>query len=275
MEKRQGLLSVITLLFILLTACNESSSAGDAPEEKEIVFGATVPYTEMLEWAVKPSLEEKGYDVTVMEFSDYVQPNNALDEGSLDANLFQHEVYLTAFSEEANLDLSLVIPVPTAPIGIYSNKYESLTDIEDGSSVGIANDPTNLSRGLTVLRDAGLIEISDDADPIRASTADITDNPKNLQFHEIEAGQLPRSLESLDLAAVNGNFAIAAGMDLTKALALDNLPPEIQNQVVVNTEDLDEQFVNDIKEVIRSGEFEKVIDNDFQGFKKPGWMAEE
>ncbi|MBM7097799.1 MULTISPECIES: MetQ/NlpA family ABC transporter substrate-binding protein [Alteribacter] len=271
-RKHAGILATFLAGAALLAGCGEDESAGK--ERKELVLGGTVPYTEMLEWAVQPTLEEMGYDVRIVEFSDYVQPNLSLDDGSLDANLYQHEVYLSAFTETRNMDLSLVIPVPTAPIGIYSEQYDSLGEIEEGSTIGLANDPTNLSRGLTVLRDAGLIEISEDADPIRASPADVTSNPLNLQFKEIEAANLPRSLDSLDLAAVNGNFALAGGMDLNDALVVDNMPPEIQNQIVVRTEDLDEQFVEDIKTAVQSDAFKKVIEEDFEGFNRPDWMED-
>lgn len=260
-----------TLLFILLlTACGpESSSTG---EQKEIVLGATVPYSDMLEKGVKPFLEEKGYKVEITEFNDYVQPNLSLANGSLDANLFQHKVYLEAFATEHDLDLSEVITVPTAPIGIYSKKYKSLDEIEDGSTIAIANDPTNLARGLTVLHENGVISFDETTNPLKATVKDIKENPKNLQFKEIEAAQLPRSLDSVDLAAVNGNFAISAGIDLTTALVLDKLPADIQNRVVVRTEDLNSQFVKDIKEIIESEDFRKVIDEQFKGFNKPEWM---
>ncbi|PYZ95620.1 hypothetical protein CR205_19085 [Alteribacter lacisalsi] len=268
-----GLFALVFSGVAVLTACGANEGASGL-EKQELVLGGTVPYTEMLEWAVKPELEELGYEVSIVEFSDYVHPNLSLDDGSIDANLFQHEVYLNAFTEDRDMDLSLVIPVPTAPIGLYSDRFESLDDIEEGITVGVANDPTNLSRGLTVLRDAGLIEISEDADPIRSSPEDVTSNPLNLQFKEIEAGQLPRSLESLDLAAVNGNFALSAGMDLDDALIVDNMPPEIQNQIVVRTEDTDEPFVEDIKKAIESDHFRQVIEEDFEGFNYPGWMKE-
>ncbi len=267
-------LVIVIVLGAVLSACNSTEGSADA-NTKELVLGATVPYSDMLEKGVKPFLEEKGYKVEIKEFNDYVQPNLSLSSGSLDANMFQHKVYMDAFAKAHNIELSDVITVPTAPIGIYSNKYTSLADIKDGSTVAIANDPTNLARGLTVLHDNGVITFSSDVDHLRATIEDISENPKNLQFKEMEAAQLPRSLESVDLAAVNGNFALSAGMDLTKALALDNLPENIQNRVVVNTKDLDKEFVKDIKEIIKSKDFKNVINEHFQGFIHPAWMKEQ
>ncbi|SHM53659.1 MetQ/NlpA family ABC transporter substrate-binding protein [Gracilibacillus kekensis] len=264
---------LLMILIGLLAACGSDDGSASG-EKKELVLGGTIPYSDMLEEGVKPYLEEQGYTVTIEEFNDYVQPNKALDNGSLDANLFQHLVYMEAFAEENDMELSSVITVPTAPIGIYSNDYDSLDEIEEGSTVAVANDPTNLARGLTVLRDNGVIEFNDDVDPLRASEKDITSNPLNLQFEPVEAAQLPRTLDSVDLAAINGNFAISAGIDLTTALVRDELPENIINRVVVKTENLDAAYVEDIKEAVESDHFKEVIEEQFQGFHKPDWMSE-
>ncbi|SDJ81284.1 MetQ/NlpA family ABC transporter substrate-binding protein [Sediminibacillus albus] len=274
------LLSLLAILLIsVLAACGsddgEGADSGSDGDKKEITFGATTgPYSDMVTKAIAPLLEEKGYKVENKEFTDYIQPNNSLANGDLDANLFQHKIYMESFAEENNMDLSEVIIVPTAPMGLYSNSFDSIEDIEDGSTIVIANDPTNLARTLTMLQDEGLITISDEVDPLRASVNDITENPKNLNFQEIEAGQLPRSVESEDVAAVPGNYALAADMDLLDALALEDMPDDYRNRVVVNTEDIDKQYVKDIKEVIESDEFEEIIDEEFQGFGKPQWMKE-
>ncbi|MDQ0268833.1 MetQ/NlpA family ABC transporter substrate-binding protein [Cytobacillus purgationiresistens] len=264
-------LTFILVGFVIgLSACSSATSE----EKRKLVFGATVPYSDMLKEGVVPILEKKGYSVEVKEFNDYVQPNIALDSGDLDANLFQHKVYLENFNKEKGLELIDVVSVPTAPIGIYSVQYGSLDEIKEGSTVAIANDPTNLARGLTVLRDAGLLKLAEEINPVTVTVKDIEDNPKNLKFHEVDAAQLPRSLESVDLAAVNGNFAVAAGLDLTTAIYRDQIPDEIQNRIVVRDGDKDQQFVKDIIESVESKEFLQVIDKHFQGFHKPKWMEE-
>ena len=270
--------AMIFALAAVLTACgggndNAGDSDNTAEEDKTLVFGATAgPYSDMLSKAIIPGLEEKGYTVTVTEFSDYIQPNNALDSGAIDANLFQHSVYLENFAEENKMELSNLISVPTAPLGIYSNIYDSVDDIEDGSEITIPNDPVNAARTLLTLVELGLIEIDEEVDSLKASEKDVTVNHKNLVFQPIEAGQLPRSVDGVDLAAVPGNFAIAAGMDLLDALALENMPDQFRNVIAVKTEDKDKQFVKDIIEVVESDEFEKVIDEEFVGFGKPSWM---
>ncbi|RWZ58032.1 hypothetical protein EQV77_09600 [Halobacillus fulvus] len=273
MKKLMTLFALLSIAF--LAACGgEDAGAENADGEKETIrFGATSgPYSDMVTKAIAPLLEEKGYEVTNKEFTDYVQPNKALANGDLDANLFQHKIYLDSFAEENNLDLSEVIIVPTAPMGIYSNVYEDIESIEEGSTMAVPNDPTNLARTLIVLEDEGLVKIAEDEDPLRASLKDIEENPQSLEFVEVEAGQLPRLVESEDLSAVPGNYALAADMDLLDALALEDMPDDYRNRVAVNTEDLDAQFVKDIKEVIESDEFEQIIDEEFKGFGKPQWM---
>ncbi|WP_019155744.1 MetQ/NlpA family ABC transporter substrate-binding protein [Robertmurraya massiliosenegalensis] len=265
----------ILLIIGFLAACgsNDDNSSSEGGESKEITVGATAgPYSDMLKKAIIPNLEEKGYTVKVIEFSDYIQPNNALDNGDIQANLFQHTIYLENFAKENNMDLTALITVPTAPMGIYSNTFDSIEDITDGATITIPNDPTNAARAFNTLQDEGLIVLDENADPLTVSEKDIVENKKNLEFQPIEAGQLPRSVESADLAAVPGNFALAAGMDLLTALALEEMLDSYRNVVAVKTENKDDQLAKDIVEVVESDAFEKVIDEEFQGFGKPEWM---
>lgn len=272
----------LTGLFILLVvgflaACGSSESTGidekSGEESKEIKLGATAgPYSDMLKKAIIPGLEEKGYKVEVIEFSDYIQPNKALDNGDIQANLFQHTIYLENFAKENNMDLTALISVPTAPMGIYSNTFDSIESITDGATITIPNDPTNAARAFNTLEDEGLIVLDENADPLTVSEKDIVENKKNLVFQPIEAGQLPRSVESADLAAVPGNFALAASMDLLSALALENMLDPYRNIVAVKTDNKEDQLAKDIVEVVESDAFESVIDEEFKGFGKPEWM---
>ncbi|MCS0543388.1 MetQ/NlpA family ABC transporter substrate-binding protein, partial [Aeromonas veronii] len=134
------------------------------------------------------------------------------------------------------------------------------------------NDPTNAARALNTLRDAGLITIAKDADPLTVSEKDIDENKKNLKFQPIEAGQLPRSVESADLAAVPGNFALAAKMNLLDALTLEDMSDSYRNVVAISAKNNESQFAKDLKSVVESEDFEKVIDEEFKGFGKPAWM---
>jgi D-methionine transport system substrate-binding protein len=272
-------LSIVLLIAVAaLAACGGSSeeaasSEENATENKEVKIGATSgPYSDMVSKAIKPQLEEKGYEVEVVEFSDYVQPNLALSKGDIDANLFQHKIYMENFAKENNIELSEVISVPTAPMGIYSKTFKSIDEIADGAAIAIPNDPTNAARAFLILQDLDLITLNADADPLTVSEKDVEKNVKNLVFQPIEAAQLPRAVDSVDLAAVPGNFALAAKMDLLDALQLENMPDQYRNRVVVATKNVDSQFAKDLKEVVESKEFEAIIDEDFQGFGKPEWM---
>lgn len=277
---RKLFLSFVILISIAaLAACGGSSEEASSSEEsattkKEVKIGATSgPYSDMVSNAIKPLLEEKGYEVEVVEFSDYVQPNLALSKGDLDANLFQHKIYMENFAKENKIELSDVISVPTAPMGIYSKTFTSIDEIADGAAIAIPNDPTNAARAFLILEDLGLIKLNADADPLTVSEKDVENNVKNLVFQPIEAAQLPRAVDSVDLAAVPGNFALAAKMDLLDALQLENMPDQYRNRVVVDTKNIDSQFAKALKEVVESEEFEATIDEDFQGFGKPEWMV--
>lgn len=285
MRKNTVLIMILALVLSLLAGCgtqeaannNGAAPAGDAPkqeEKKALKIGATAgPYSDMVGKAIKPIMESKGYTVEVVEFNDYVQPNKALANGSIDANLFQHIIYLKKFAADNKLDLKEVISVPTAPMGLYSNKFKSIDEIAEGSTLTIANDPANLARTLLMLQDIGLVTIKKDADPSKISEKDIDQNPKKLVVKPLEAAQLPRTVDSADLAAVPGNFALAAKMDLTAALQLENMAENYRNVLVVNTKDIESQFAKDLKATIESAEFEKAIDEQFKGFSKPEWMT--
>jgi D-methionine transport system substrate-binding protein len=253
------------------------SAASAQITPKTIVFGvAPGPYGDLIKTAIQPGLEKKGYKVVLKEFSDYVQPNLALANNSIDANLFQHRLYLDKFSADKGLKLSPVINVPTAGLGIYSYKIKSLDQLKKGDIVTLANDPTNLARALRFLARQGLLTFKKDIDPVQASEKDIEQNPLGLVFKPLEAAQLPRTLDSATASVVNGNFAIAAGLKLSDALKLEQLDENIKNLVAVKTADLDKPFVQDIKQVIESPEFLATVDDPkyiFKDFQKPEWLA--
>lgn len=242
-------------------------------EKKELVFGATAgPYSDQIKLGIKPILEKKGYKVKIVEFNDYVQPNLALAQGALDANAFQHVIYLDKFKKEHNLNLTELVKVPTAPIAIYSKKHRSLTEVKDGAVVALPNDPTNQARALVLLDKFGWIKLKPGFDPIRVSEKDLESNPRKIKLLPLEAAQLPRSLDDTDYSFVNGNFAIASGLKLTEALGLEDTTAQYQNLVAVRTEDKDKQFVKDIAEAYRSQEFRDVTDKHFKGFVKPAYQ---
>lgn len=261
--------SLVAVLFIVI--------AGNvfAAESKNIIVGISPgPYGDLFKQAIAPSLIQKGYTIEIKEFSDYVQPNLALANKSIDANLFQHPVYLTKFSADKGLKLSALISVPTAGVGIYSKKYASIAEIKEGSSLTLPNDPTNLARALRYLQAAGLIKIKADLDATKASEKDIVENPKKLKIHPLEAAQIPRTLDSVDIAVATGNYAISSGI-YPRAIDREIIPEDYINIIAVRTDDLNAQFVKDIKEVVESEAFANVMSDPskiFKDFQKPQWL---
>ena len=276
--KKYLLLLLSALVAVVLAACggDDETTTNDTtePVEKtEIKLGATAgPYSDMLKKAIIPQLEEKGYEVELVEFSDYVQPNNALNNGDIDANLFQHTIYLENFETQNNMDLEALIIVPTAPMGFFSDKFASVSEIADGATIAIPNDPSNAARTLLTLQEQGLIEIDPNIEELKASEKDVVKNDKNLVFQPLEAAALPRAVQSVDIAAVPGNFALAAGLDLTAAVFLENMPDQFRNVVAVKAENKENQLSKDLIEIVESAKFEETIDAEFQGFGKPTWM---
>lgn len=259
------------------TAGQSAAAASDSNSVKEIVFGvAPGPYGDMAKLAIQPELEKKGYTVKLVEFSDYVQPNLALANGEVNVNMFQHTVYLENFSKEHKLELSPVISIPTASMGIFSKKYKTIEELPEGAVVTLPNDVPNLARALRFLVQVNLVTLKADIDLTVASEKDIADNPKKLKFTPAEAAQLPRTLDSADVAIINGNFAIAAGLDLADAVAKEKLQEPYKNIIAVRTADKEAQFVKDIEEIVRSEAFRTVIldtKNIFKAFDFPEWFA--
>jgi len=264
-----------TAVALIISLGMNSAFAQATPQT--IIFGvAPGPYGDLIKQAIQPGLEKRGYKIVIKEFSDYVQPNLALANGATDANLFQHQVYLEKFSADKVLKLSPLIRVPTAGLGFYSNKIKSLDELKKGDIITLANDPTNLARALRFLAKLDLLTIKKDIDPTKASEKDIDQNPRGLVFKPLEAAQLPRTLDTAAASVVNGNYAIAAGLNLSSALKLEVLDENLKNLVAVKTEDLNKPFVNDIKAVVESEEFLAVVTDPkrvFSSFQRPEWIV--
>ncbi|WP_188186762.1 MetQ/NlpA family ABC transporter substrate-binding protein [Nonomuraea sp. SYSU D8015] len=212
-------------LSLLLAACGTSQTATtNAAEGADTVLkvGASpVPHAEILDYVKQNLAPAAGLKLEVVEFTDYVQPNVQLDEGQLTANFFQHKPYLDDFNSSKGTKLSFVTPVHLEPLGLYSKKITALSALPAGATVALPNDATNLGRALKLLADNGVVTLKDGAGTA-ATERDVLANPKNLQFKPLEAAQLPRSLDDVDAAVINGNYAIEAGLKpATQALALE------------------------------------------------------
>ena len=208
--KKKSILSVVLagVLALGLVGCGSGST-----EDKVIKIGVSPkPHKEIVDVAV-PLLEKEGYKVEITEFNDYVQPNTAVEEGSLDCNFFQHTPYLNDQNESRGLHLKSVAAIHLEPMGLYSKKITSLDELQDGATIAVPNDTSNEARALKLLEANGLIKIKDGE---LVTPADITENPKNLKFNELEAAAIPRAIDDVDAAVINGNYAIEAGFDVVK-----------------------------------------------------------
>lgn len=227
--------------------------AGDA---REIVIGTSAgPYADQVRLGIKPILEGQGWKVRIVEFNDYVQPNFALADGSLDANVFQHMIYLRKFAADHKLALAELITVPTAPIAIYSRRHKSLDAAKSGTTVALPNDPTNQARALVMLEQLGWIRLKPATDPLKASERDVAANLRGIKLLSLEAAQLPRALQDADYAFVNGNYALASGLKLTEALRTETVSRNYANLVAVRRGDEDKPFARAIAAAYRSRAF--------------------
>lgn len=260
-----------TLLVAALAAA--VNLAAHAKDPKELVIGTSSgPYADQIKLGIKPILEKQGYKVKLIEFNDYIQPNFALAEGSLDANVFQHIIYLSKFSADHKLALSELIKIPTAPIAIYSKKHKTLNDVREGTTVALPNDPTNQARALVLLNQLGWIKLKEKTDPVKASERDVAVNLKKIKLLPLEAAQLPRALQDADYAFVNGNYALASGLKLKDALITEKISPAYANLVAVRSADKDKQFAKDIAAAYRSREFLAITNKYFADYAKTDYQ---
>ncbi|GAA0963656.1 MetQ/NlpA family ABC transporter substrate-binding protein [Actinocorallia libanotica] len=247
----------------LTAACGGGAETSD----DTFVVGATPsPHGEILTY-VKDNLAEKaGLKLEIKEFSDYVQPNIALGDGQLDANYFQHKPYLDDFAAEKGLKLSWVGNVHLEPLGVYSKKADKLDALASGATIAIPNDATNGARALQLLADNGVITLKDGAGTA-ATERDITANPRDLKFTALEAAQLPRSLEDVDAAVINGNYALEGGLTPAQdALVLEKADGNpYANGLVVKAGNEADADVKKLLELLRSEETAKFIADKYQG----------
>ena len=251
----------------------ESEAPAEAPAElQELVVGASpAPHAEILE-AARPVLEEKGYTLKIVEYTDYVQPNLALDAGDLDANYFQHYPYLEQFIAENGSKLASAGKVHYEPFGIYAGKTATLDALADGAKVAVPNDATNEARALLLLEAQGLIKLTEGVG-LNATKTDVIENPKNLDILEIEAAQLPRSLQDVDIAVINGNYAIDARLKVSDALAVEASDSEAAvtygNVVAVQEGKENDPAIQALMEALTSDTVKEFMETTYEGAVVP------
>ena len=245
-----------------------TEAAAASGETVKIKIGATPsPHAEILE-AAKDALKKKGVEIEIVTYNDYVQPNIATDEGQIDANYFQHQPYLDDFNKENNTHVVSVGKIHYEPFGIYAGKSKDLKDIKDGAKIAVPNDTTNEARALLLLEANGIIKLKDGAG-LTATKQDIVENPHNVEIYEVEAAQIPRSLDSVDFACMNGNFAIQANYKPSEALAAEKSDSEAAqtyaNIIAVAEKNKDAAWAKTLVEVLTSKEIQDFINKKYEG----------
>lgn len=258
------------ILTLVLAACGSDQQANTAAQsKKEIIIGTTVgDFADMVRDEVQPALEKKGYSVKLIEFTDYVRPNMALADKSIDINVFQHKPYLDEFKASHKLNLTEAFQVPTGPLGIYAGKAKQLNQVHPGSTVSVPNDPSNQARALVMLDLLGWIKLKDNIDLLSASVNDIQSNIKQVKLVPLEAAQLPRSRADVDFAIINGNFATSSGLKFASALFLEPGYTYV-NWAAIRTDDKNTQWVKDITDAYNSDAFKQYASKRFAGYKYP------
>ena len=256
----------------LLAAAAVTALAGTALAQtpKVVRIGVTPgPHAQILE-AVKPIAAQKGLDLKIIEFTDYVVPNQALSAGELDANSFQNAPYLDNQVKDRKFDLISIGQTVNFPLGIYSAKYKSWAEIPDGATIAIQNDPTNGGRSLLLLRDKGVIKLRDGTG-FKPTIADIIDNPKKLKFVEVDAAQTARSLPDVAAAAINTNYAVEAKIEPTSAILREDPKGPYVNLIAVRSADKNAPWALALLEAYQSPEVKAFIADKYKGAVLAGW----
>lgn len=276
-----GLIIITALTAGVLAGCGQSSGTVSKDKDSEqrseiekelepIKVGAGVtPHAEILR-EIQDDLEEKGYALEVVEYNDYVLPNTALEDGDLDANYFQHKPYLDDFNAENGTHIVGVANVHFEPLGIYAGKTKSLADLKDGAEVAVPNDTTNEARALLLLEQEGLIKLKEKAG-LQATILDIQENPLNLKIKELEAAQVARAVSDVDIACINGNYAIEAGLE--EAIALESAESEAAetyaNLIAVKEGNEDTEKTQALVEAVLSNKVKDFITANYKGAVVP------
>jgi D-methionine transport system substrate-binding protein len=270
---RKHVISAVSAALALglgLTACGSGSDSGSGGDDALVVGATAVPAGEVLAYIKKDLAAKAGLDLEVREFTDYVLPNTALQEGSLDANLYQNQPYLDEFNKSKGTDLVSVVKAYLPPMGVYSKKVKDVTGLADGATVAVPNDTTNEGRALKLLASKGVITLKKGAGT-DASPADIASNPKHLTFKELEPAQLPRSLDDVGAAVINNNYAQDAGLSPTKdAVLLESAKDNpYANLLAVKKGNEDDPRVKKLAKLLTSPEVRKFIEDKYKGSVLP------
>lgn len=265
---------ILSLCILMLSGCeksNKETTNAEQDTKQKIIVGATPePHAIMLE-QIKELLNKEGVILEIKEFTDYVTPNLSLNDGSLDANFFQHQPYLDSFNKEKGTKLISVGIVHLEPMGVYSNKIKSLEELKEGDLVSLPNDPSNGARALRILEAQGLITLKESVDLV--SIQDIQSNPKNLQFKELDAPQLTRTLNDVAISIINTNFALLANLNpLNDAIALEDKNSPYANVLVVKEGRESDEAILKLMRALNSPTMKDFILNQYKGAILPSFQ---
>lgn len=259
-------LSVVALGSLAACGASDGAAGSASASTKLTVAASPTPHAEILNDFAAAKLADQGIDLVVKEYTDYILPNKDTSSGAVDANYFQHINYLENYNKENGTDLVSVGAIHYEPMAVYAGKSSDLDSIVDGASIAIPNDPTNEGRALLLLQDLGLITLSDPKN-LEATPNDIADNPHGIQFQELEAAAVPRALESVDYAVINGNYAIEAGYHVKDALAHEEAGStaveQYANIICVTTENEDNETVKALVDVLTSDDFKDYLERTY------------
>lgn len=265
MKRRISVLALALLLLLSLTACGGKKGGS-------IKVGASpAPHAEILEVAQK-ILEKDGYTLEIVEFDDYITPNTSLEDGSLDANYFQHVTYMNDFNDERGAHLVNAAGIHYEPLGLYGGKTASLADLADGAKIAVPNDATNEARALLLLEQEGLIKLKEGVG-VSATKSDVEENPHNFEFVEMEARLTPTVLQDVDMAVVNGNYAIDAGLKIADALAVESAEGDAAeayvNVIAVKEGNENDEGIQELIKCLKSDEVKSFIEETYEGAVVP------
>ncbi len=263
MNKRlTGVLGVSAVL--LLAGCGNDQASGEDKKEVRVGFGVGT-YEQQFKEGILPILEEKGYTVDTTTFSQNMQLNPAMQEGSIDASIFQSTAYMEGINEELGMDMTGIVFVPSAPQGLYSEHHESLEEVKDGSTVGLPNDPVNQERAVRILEELGWVTVSEDAGVTDFNLGSVEPADYNIDLKVLDPAQILVSLQDIDFGVVNGNYiANAPDRKITDALKIENTPEQHRIIVTIEEENADTEWAKDLKEAYESEEFKDYIESNDQ-----------
>lgn len=277
--KRLALIFALVVAF-MISGCGDSSNSSDSSAKSEVAensgdlvvikVGATPnPHARILE-NIKEDLKVEGVDLQIVEFSDYVLPNISLNDGELDANFHQHQPYLDKLAEDKKLDLKSIAKIHIEPLGLYSKKIKEISELKNGATIAIPNDPSNGGRALILLNDNGIIKLKD-ASNLYATEIDIAENPKKLKIKPVDTAMLPKIVGDVDAAIINGNYALQAGMSAKEAILLEDSRSPYANILVVRSSDIENPNLLKLKKALTSDKTKKFLEETYKGEVVPAF----